>query len=158
MFEKCSFYEIIHNIEDLFENSTYDLTQSAKSAGNQLRLLTLILIQVNTLLNQYPNTSVMQMLFSSLNFFDSSPYFNKLINQYYNDSGLSSLLVLPFQFYEPVGSGLVLNFEEHKTSIVHAVIGGIEVFHFNSIFMFKYIVSNNILNRWRYRGLIHIHT
>ena len=158
MFEKCTFYEIIQNIEDLFENSTYDLTQSAKSAGNQLRLLTLIFIQVNTLMNQYPNTSVMQILFSSLNFFNSSPYFNKLINQYYNDSALSSPLVLPFQFYEPVGSGLVLNFEEHKTSIVHAVIGGIEVFHFNSHFMFKYKTFNNVFNHLRYRGLVHIHT
>ena len=37
-----------------------------------------------------------------------------------------SLLLLPYQFYQPVGGEIVLGFEEHKKAIVHCVLGGIE--------------------------------
>ena len=143
MFEKCTFYEIMRNIEDLFESSTYDLSESAKSAGNQLRILSLVLIQCNTLLNQYPNTSVLQILQRSLNFYSTSHYFSKLIQQYYNETANSSL-ILPFQLYEPVGSELILNLEEHKTKIVHAIVGGIEDSYIFTLSSTKIIAFNAI--------------
>ena len=142
MFEKCTFYEVMQNISDLFESSTYDLTPSAKSAGNQLRLLSLVLIQSNTLLTQYPTSSVLQILSRSLNFYNLSGYFKKLINQFYQEEASHSQLVLPFQFYEPAGSELILNFEEHKSKIVHAVIGGVDDSYLFTLSSEKIILFN----------------
>lgn len=124
LFKHCDFTEIIDVLKSLTESSAYNLSEEAKEALGDLKMLSLIFLQCGLAAKDKPKSTAHQILSRSLNFYKISKYFTQLIDQFYEEALKENNLLLTCQQLDPPGGDLIFQLDKHNSPITHTCIGG----------------------------------
>jgi hypothetical protein len=137
-FMTVEFFEILIFSFKFIQTVPYQMSEEAKIGLSDLRALTMILIQIGSLMRDNPNSCAQILLSRSLRFYKQSKYFTSLIDDYDRESLRTCSLIITNQYIEHEMKRVVIQFEKHSCPISHAVMGGIE----DKIFLFT--LSNKL--------------
>jgi hypothetical protein len=105
------------------EASTYKLSDDLKEYCKDLQLVKLIVLQIGASMSDYPDSGVAQFVCKSLKFYNFSPNFRRLIDEYYKQSYVDCSLIVPYAFLHSPGGDLLFQLEKHTEPIYAAAIG-----------------------------------
>ncbi len=121
LFTCCTFNEITDQLQLFTSGSSYNLID--KRALSELNLMSLIFLQVSSLISDFPTQAVSLILARALRFNNYLRFFTQLIDQYDRFSFKQSALIVPCQFLQTPGADLIFQFDKHLLPIRATVIG-----------------------------------
>ena len=116
--------EIMDLMQKFSEGSSYSLTPEAKDAANEIKLMSLIMLQCLFNMVECPLSACSQVLSRTLIFYGHLKYLTSMVDQYDADSMRNCALITAYQIFSPPAADLIFSFEGHIKPITAAVIGG----------------------------------
>ena len=141
LFYCFEYKEITETVSNISQASSYNLSEEAKNAIKEIKLLQLALLQCSFTLTDYPISSLNQILSRLLSIYGYSKYFTKLVDEYDKYTISLNSLVIPYQYLQFPGDDLLFQLERHYYPITCTAIGGD-----NDSFVFTVSNKLNVLN------------
>ncbi len=95
----CEYLEIILFLFEFIKGSPFRMTEECQTALSDLRLMTLVIIQIGTIMKDNPKSAVLQLLAKSLSYYGLSKHFTKLVDEYDRESVLNCSLLLTGKYF-----------------------------------------------------------
>ncbi len=94
LISNCEYLEIILYLFEFIKGSPFRMTDECKEALSDLRLMTLVIIQIGSIMKDNSKSAVLQLLSKSMSYYGFSKHFTKLIDEYDRESVLNCSLLL----------------------------------------------------------------
>jgi hypothetical protein len=137
----CEYLEFVMSLLEFIKGSSVFVAKENEKALTDLRLIAIIIIQIGSIMTDFPNSAMLELLGTSINFYGLSKYFTKLVDEYDRESVLNCSLLLTGQHSDKEVRQVIIQFDKHLAPITHVCLGGKE----NKTFVFTLSSKLHIL-------------